>query len=59
MLKILESQFPLSVIAIFICRVLIWLVFQFFLGLIVNSSCDMEEELRWQSDGDRFQRVLT
>ena len=39
------SQFPLSVIAIFICRVLIWLVFQFFLGVIVNSSCDTEEEL--------------
>ena len=36
------SQFPLSVIAIFICRVLIWLVFQFFLGVIVNSSCDTE-----------------
>ena len=36
------SQFPLSVIAIFIYRVLIWLVFQFFLGVIVNSSCDTE-----------------
>ena len=41
------SQFPLSVIAIFICRVLIWFVFQFFSGVIVNSRCDMEEELRW------------
>ena len=39
------SQFPISVIAIFICRALIWLVFQFFLGVIVNSSCDTEEVL--------------